>query len=191
MRARIVALLIAGFLLAPGLAAQGATPDAGAIQTQIADLQATLTAIAGTPTPSAMEFDLVDPDGADGDPPFHVEIQSLRRIGATFYDNLYDKTLFAKGVYVAISLRVTSLGSEPVPGWSKYVLLLRDDKGRAFSYDDDATRTLTFNYNLYSPSFQPGLTYSQVIVYDVAKDATSFTLEVEGASIRIPLGRAH
>jgi hypothetical protein len=184
----LTALFVAPFLVA----AQGSQPNVDAIQTQIANLQATLTVIAnapaGTPAGPSMEFDFYDADFSNTN--FHVEIQSFWQLADQLHARHADTTLIPRGRFVAIHYIVTNLGNEPSHGFGEYKWMLRDQKGRTFSYDDDATMLMTLNLDLYANPFQPGLAYAQIMVYDVAKDATSFTLEVQGTTVALPLGRA-
>ena len=184
-------LLIGSALLAvagPSSSVMGSEPTVQAIQTHVAVSNATAAAAASPAAATAAAagtstgFDFVDPyfHGT-----FHITVDKAEPIGATLYDQLYSKTLRARGRFVALTITMVNTGSEPVSIFAYSELLLRDDKGRAFSYDTDASSTLMFNRNLYVSSWQPSLAYDGVIVYDVAKDARGFSLEVKGTSIKL------
>jgi hypothetical protein len=164
------------------------TPDPEAIQTQIANLEATLTAVASPPTvtpTTLMEFDFIDT--TFGDVPFHIIIKSFAAVDKTLYDYPDGNALKPRGQFFALRFEITNMGTEPTAVWSSFLLLLRDNKGRAFSSDSDASSALMFDLDIYDPILQPALPSDAVLVYDVAKDATSFSLEVEDTPISIPL----
>lgn len=81
----------------------------------------------------------------------------------------------ARGVYVIVYLDVTNTGHDPIP-FPYRDLMLTDAEGRRFQYDSDALFNLTYALlDVGAPNlekFQPGLTYSTGVVFDIPAIAT-------------------
>jgi len=178
--------------LAGALGARGQQPEptASVIQTQIAQLQATLTSIAAPPdgTPAGpAEFEFTGTAGKDYEGTFRVRVGRLRPVTESLYDNVYDKPLEPRGRFVVLDLTLTNIGTDPVNLWEYFGFRLRDDQGRRFSPDSDASRVLERERDVVTFVFQPDLPYPALLVWDVALDADNFTLEVEGTDVSLPL----
>jgi len=84
---------VAGLVGAGGARGQQPKPTAEAIQTRIANLEATLTAIAapvGRTLTAADTFDLI---GTWSESRFRVEVGRLVRLSGSLHDSIYDKTI--------------------------------------------------------------------------------------------------
>lgn len=188
MRNKLTVLIVALALVTA--AAQNATPAAAAIQTQIAGLEATLTAIAGTPVATLSAANSVEYIGSGYYPFRHrIAIDSIVIISGGLHNPTTNAVISPRGVFVALSLKFTNLSNDPVSGWDDYDVLLRDEKGRALSPDNDASFALTEQRGIFVYVFQPGLPYEQVLVYDVAPDAKTFAAEIKHTTIHVPLGQ--
>jgi len=171
-------------------------PDFAAMNEEFGSTDATPTPLSTAPRPTvtmsvplvaAAEFDFED-QSSDGQ--FHIKPGIVQPVTELLVDSLYDKELIPRGKFVFLLLEMTNIDTEPASFYSKSSFLLRDAKGRAFSPDSDATRTLMFDLDLYEDVFQPGLTYDVVLVWDVAPDATGFHLEIKDTTISVPVDSA-
>lgn len=104
---------------------------------------------------------------------FRVTITDVQRrsdIPATQYNS----AITAQGAYIVVLMRATNTGSNPDNLRS---FGIKDQQGRTFTYDSSATSKATSSYNRRSPftTLQPSFGDDEVIVFDVATDATGFT----------------
>lgn len=165
----------------------GSDPTTEAIQTQIAGLEATMTAIApnanATPT-DQKEFVFT---GKWYDARFHVVVGAMDVMSQPLYEIISDELLSPRGKFIAVEFEITNTGNEPVAFWEQGMLSLRDSKGRSFSPNSDASIALVSDRDLFVYDYQPGLSYETVVVWDVPIDASGFTLDVNETGISIPL----
>lgn len=92
-------------------------------------------------------------------------------------DDFY-KGVTAKGKFVVVFMTVTNIGTDSTQV-SKYSFRLRDIKGRKFDMADlDAewAAKATYKRSMYYEDIQPGLSEQSVFVFDVAPDATGYSL---------------
>ena len=97
--------------------------------------------------------------------------------------------LEAHGVFLAVNLEVTNAGLEPIDRFPWWQLRLRDDKGRVFTPQTDATASYEASQQPRQrpEDYQPGIAYDEVVVYDVPPGAGAFTLESEDGTLNVPL----
>jgi hypothetical protein len=93
----------------------------------------------------------------------------------------------ARGEFLAIRLSVTNDTLDPVARFPWWSLRLRDDEARTFTPQEEATAAYAAGYaGLHRPeSYQPGLTYDEVVVFDVPVNAERLTLRSADDSLRI------
>jgi hypothetical protein len=150
---------------------------AEAVETQIADLQATLTALAATPiaamaspaVPSSSATTVIDGMSVTAD---RAEMLGIVPIG-------YDEAM-PRGVWVAVHFTVTNTTSEP-GYFNPTGLYVVDGQGRRFDWNAYATGALTVErvpqQNMQGiGKLQPTFTYEGWIVYDVPADSAGFIL---------------
>ncbi len=202
---RWLGLALGGVVVAVGwpastLVAQDSDPaeaTVSALQTEVADLQSTITAYE-TLLPLLIG-DVAEVDAtAEVEPPltskWRVEVTGVAELGGyPDYDDDGDRVwVEARGKIVAVRLAITNVDTQPVSFFSNQDLLLEDDQGRRFSYDGDATSSfLVIQTDIYDNQpdgdFQPGLTYEDAIAFDVPTDAENLALVSADGSVRIAL----
>jgi len=99
---------------------------------------------------------------------FRIKVVDSRRV-ATIQGTA------AKGIFALVFLEVTNLGNEPDEARS---FSLRDQQGRTFtgSLDGVLAAIRDRKGDSYGSTVQPSLTAKQVFVFDVASDASGFTI---------------
>ena len=91
---------------------------------------------------------------------------------------------------MALRVRITNLTNQPIDNFPTSNVLLKDDRGRAFSHDSDVTssyvviQTDIFD-NRTDGDLQPGLTYEDGFAFDVPRDATGFTMTSEDGTLNV------
>lgn len=135
-------------------------------------------------TPEPVSFVYTNP--GDGNL-FKVTVTTWETVTTGIEDTIYNKTLTPKGKYIVVFVDATNNSLTPSSYLGLSDLYLRDQKGRMFSYDSDATFAKAFALDLYVDAFQPSLTYKQVIVWDVATDAKRSHLMVKGTDVDLLL----
>jgi len=174
----------------PGLADNPSQPQATirayatrvqSLQNQLAQQGATLAALtppppAATPQPFA-HFWQITVIGA---------IQRKAKVG----DRPGLDPATARGIYVVVPVAVTNLGTAPAYFVPTGVLQVVDRRGRRFNLDpiaSGAAYVLDFGYDPAVGAFQPGIAYPDVLVFDVATDATGLSLTATDRSFSIPI----
>jgi len=129
---------------------------------------------AGVPAVAGQSFDVPIPSYCSSCSTFRVAITEVQR-RAEFRASRNGTPVTAQGVYIAILMRVTNTGSNPD---SLGGFRIRDQAGRSFDYDFSATSTAADFYGrrAFYTTLQPTFSADVVIVFDVAPDATSFTI---------------
>ncbi len=129
---------------------------------------------AGIPAVAGQTFDVPPPSYCPSCGTIRVTITDVQR-RAEFRASRNGTPVTAQGVYIAILMRVTNTGSNPdyLRGFR-----IKDQAGRSFDYDSSATSTATDFYGrrYFSTTLQPTFSADVVIVFDVATNATSFTI---------------
>ena len=151
------------------------------LETQLRDQQATFavfTPLAATPTPIPFaERWQVEVAG-----PVVVTDQVGVRDGVT--------PIAASGIFVVIPITVQNCSDRPLPFSAADRIELLNADGEAFSLNSRATGAAYLIDLGYEPSFaakQPGITYRDVLVYDVPNEASTFVLRATDDSFVIPL----
>lgn len=94
-------------------------------------------------------------------------------------------TVTAKGQYIIVFLKVKNIGTvSNNVGLSLFVL--RDDLGRTFDMDGEASLSAYYAYNTpewWADNIQPGLEGELPIAFDVSTDAKGFTFRVKGGGV--------
>ena len=80
----------------------------------------------------------------------------------------------ARGTFLVVYLTV--INESRTPTYFNDDIRVRDDEGREFSRDFDATYPLLSEEGMEDGWLQPGIIYDQALVFDVAPDATGFAL---------------
>jgi len=157
------------------------------LEGQVAGREAELTALANPPT--------VAPTPPP--PPSFAETWRIEIAGATelrahvgVRDGL--TPIAADGVFLVVPIRVTNLAAAPV-GFNPFGnLVVVDGQDRTFEADATASGAaylVDFGYDASFGVRQPGVPVPDVLVFDIAMDATGFRLESTDASFSVPLDR--
>jgi hypothetical protein len=97
-------------------------------------------------------------------------------------------TLEARGVFLTIKLNVVNAGLQPVRPFPWWNLRLRDDMGRTFSPQVDATMSYMVEEGIRRPEeYQPGLVYDEAVVFDVPPTASGLVLRTEDGTLNLSL----
>jgi hypothetical protein len=152
-----------------------------ALQNQIGKLSATL-AVAATPGPTAT-------------PQPFARFWKITIIGAVQRKAMVGdqpglEPVTASGVFVVVPVAVTNLGATPAYFIPTGVLQVVDERGRHFDLDPTASGAafvLDFGYDPAVGPLQPGIASPDVLVFDVAEDATGLSLTDVNRSFSIPL----
>lgn len=96
--------------------------------------------------------------------------------------------LEARGVFLAIKLKVANAGLQPVRRFPWWNLRLRDGMGRTFSPQVDATMSYVIEEGIRRPEeYQPGLVYDEAVVFDVPPTASGLVLRTEDGTLSLSL----
>lgn len=108
---------------------------------------------------------------------FRVTITDIQQVTSIPASGCCAKGATAKGRFIVVLMQVTNLGQESDALGS---FRLRDQQGRTFDSTSDFEATYSaqaaYKRKSYSESVQPSLSEDELIVFDVASDATSFTI---------------
>lgn len=168
-------LLVVALVLSGPSSSSQPNPTVSAIETQIAELHATITAIVeGSPAADIVILQ---------DGPLTFDVTRIGELIGTELEQLSDFP--TAGIYVRVDLTITNTSDEPVRyldvSWWEFRLI--DDQGRRFSFNPDHTYHLFSELDMFSNSYQPDLPVSGFIVFEVPTDATGFQVVLEeGAS---------
>jgi len=113
--------------------------------------------------------------GSDKNGTFRTRIDAVQEL-REFSEPCAGNPVRAKGKFVVAFLQIENLGNE-----SDYLRgpKLKDNRGRLFDtgdYCSNVAASKQFNRSSYQTTVQPGLTADVVIVFDVAPDASGFTI---------------
>jgi hypothetical protein len=109
-------------------------------------------------------------------------------------DDLRSGTLTAttSGSFVLVDLTVLDRGSAPLV-LDAADFTLYDSKGNLYTVNENATNIASLSTanrkNLLTEPLQPGLSRDGIIVFEVPKDASGFTLRVANGYVDISLGK--
>ncbi|MBA3413684.1 MAG: hypothetical protein H0U10_00465, partial [Chloroflexia bacterium] len=98
-------------------------------------------------------------------------------------------TIEARGVFIAVRLEVTNESLMPVNRFPWWTLRLRDDAGRTFTPQEEATDAYAAGEGAIGrpETYQPGLVYDEAVVFDVPAEATGLALRSADNSLRLRL----
>ena len=177
-------LLLLALFIATAQSAIGRDPEATAeaIQTQIANLEVTLTAIADeSGTPEAGNVTVEDRG-------FTYTFTSAERVESL--DAFSDPP---RGVFVVVHFTALNNGNRPalLPAvqftvGDEGVFALTDGKGRQLSPDFTAMVRLLIESETFG-DLQPGIEYETAVVFDIPKDATDLVLTLPGTDLEYDL----
>ena len=187
----LIALALAGCQSGIGPDQERPRATIRAYETQVRDLErelrdqrATLTALTpppptATPTPFSKQWRVVVVG------PVALREQVGVRDGLT--------PVAADGVFLVVPITVTNLTDTPAAFNPAHSLLAVDDEGEIYDLDvrgTGAAYLLDFGYEASFAPRQPGITYRDVLVFDVDPDATGFALESFDGSFSavLPMG---
>jgi len=156
-------------------------PTAVAIQTRIARLESTLTAIASEATPAVA----ATPRARQST--FRYKDFTFTFTSADRGDSLGgQRGGEPDGVYLFVYFEVTNNGdrSAHIPGYNRFIVT--DGAGREFHVVPKAAFHMARDYQTIG-KLQPGLVYESVVVFDVRKRSKSFVLTLPGSDIRYKL----
>jgi len=156
-------------------------PTAVAIQTRIARLETTLTAIASEATPVVAAT-----------PMGRQNTFKYKDFTFTFTSSERGNSLGGErgsepdGVYLFVYFEVTNNGdrSAHIPGYNRFIVT--DGAGREFHVVPKAAFHMARDYQTIG-KVQPGLVYESVVVFDVRKRSKSFVLTLPGSDIKYKL----
>jgi hypothetical protein len=97
----------------------------------------------------------------------------------------------AKGAFVVVPVMVTNREDAPAPFNPVGSLQVVDDQQRVFDIDPDASGAayvLDFGFDPAVGPLQPGISYRNVLVFDVAPDSKALVLRSVDGSLDLPLG---
>lgn len=162
-------------------ATTAAGTTAAATPVKESTVQATAASLGQSGPGSELVGKLIATENAD------VRVKKVERFTELKSGN---KTIAPKGVFMAVSLEIANIGKKPT---FDVFVTLKDDKGNEIKIteDFDASSVLSSDYG-YKSDFliNPGFVGSDYKLYDVPKDASSFTLEADNlfsSSTRQPL----
>jgi hypothetical protein len=170
----LVLALLAGALGVTAHAQQDPQPTVGAIQTQIADLETRLTAIAA-------------PAGHPGTPTSDrtVVYEGFTLTFAEYRRSPSIGDVHARGAFVLVFFTAIHDGAERarVPTQE---FLLTDQYKTVYTIDDYAMGRLAFTYPT-TGTLAPGMEYHLAVAYDVWPDAADLRLVIERAGFSLAL----
>lgn len=108
---------------------------------------------------------------------FQVTITDIQQVTSIPASGCCAKGATAKGKFIVVLMQVTNLGQE----WNALgSFRLRDQQGRSFDPTSDLEAAYSaqsaYKRKSHNEAVQPSLSEDEVIVFDVASDATSFTI---------------
>jgi len=170
----LVLALLTGGLGVPAHAQQDPQPTVGAIQTQIADLETRLTAIAA-------------PAGHPGTP---MSDRTVVYEGFTLTFTEYRRSpsigdVHAHGVFVLVFFTAIHDGAERARVPTRD-FLLTDQYETVYTIDDYAMVLLGFTYPT-NGTLAPGMEYHLAVAYDVWLDAADLRLVIERAGFSLAM----
>ena len=173
-------LVIAPFLYQAWDSSAQSTGDntAVAIQTRIARLQTTLTAIASVATPEAA----ATPRARKST--FKYKDFTFTFTSAERSDSLGgEKGGKPEGIYLFVYFELINkgTGSAHIPGYNRFIVT--DDAGREFHVVRRAAYYMARDYQTIG-KVPPGLVYQSVVVFEVRKRSKSFVLTLPGSNIK-------
>lgn len=172
--------------IGPDIERQDATETS--YETRVADLErelrdqqatfAVFTPLAATPTPipfdERWQIEIAGP----------VEVAD--QLGVR--DDL--TPIAADGTFLVVPIEIENLTDRPLPFSAAGRLELVNADDQVFSLDSRATGAAYLVDRGYDPSFaakQPGITYPDVLVFDVPNEAASYVLHATDDSLSLPL----
>lgn len=201
-----IAVLVGLVVVSSGggwVVAQGTPSSEEALQTQVANQQATISAqetqisdlktrvsdVSGSKKPgattAASSADTASAPLAIGDT-YSGKNWDITVTGFEFAPTLetsYQQNV-ARGVFCIVYITVMNNGNEPAP-FPYEDLQLKTGEGRIYSYDDQALFNLTYvvmGVGGSSDDLQPGLAYTTAILFDIPPDATGLVLTAQSSA---------
>ena len=108
---------------------------------------------------------------------FRVTVTDIQQVPSIPASGCCAKGATAKGKFIVVLMQVTNLGQESN---ALGPFRLRDQQGRSFDPTSDTDATISalsaYKRKSYYESVQPSLSENEVIVFDVASDASVFTI---------------
>jgi len=97
----------------------------------------------------------------------------------------------AKGIFLVVPITVTNEMAVASYFNPQGVLIVTDSKGKKYDLDTDASSAayvLDLHGDTSRGALQPGIPYPDVLVFDVPKNASGFTLKSQDGSLSVKLG---
>jgi hypothetical protein len=159
-------------------------------QTQISVLQTEISAIetsSASGTPSSFQPVTFSHNGFQG---VHEnwQISKVSAFSSSYISgSAVTDRVEARGIFISIYIEITNLSDRPLFAPDS-VYQLSDSTGRSFTFNYDATLAACLNNdNCELDRLQPGLPYLNILVFDVAPDASGIIFTTEGRLFEVPL----